>query len=150
MSSIQGYKGKYYPKNPSKYKGDPTVCIYRSLWERRVMEWLDLNENVVEWSSEERIIHYKSPVDNRAHRYFPDFLATVKRPDGTLRTSLIEIKPYKQTQPPKKKKTITREYINEVMTWGINSAKWEAAIAYCKEKDWDFLLLTERDINFVD
>ena len=31
------YKGKFKPKNPNKYKGNPTNIIYRSLLERRFM-----------------------------------------------------------------------------------------------------------------
>ena len=67
------YKGKYKVKNPEKYKGDPTNIIWRSLWERKYMKYLDGNPNILEWSSEEFFIWYKSPIDNRQHRYFPDF-----------------------------------------------------------------------------
>ena len=67
------YSGKFRPSNISKYKGDPTNIIYRSLWERKFMVWCDKNENILEWGSEEIIIPYVSPVDNRIHRYYPDF-----------------------------------------------------------------------------
>ena len=71
------YSGKFSPKNTNKYLGDPTNIWYRSLWERRVMTHLDINSNVIEWSNEEIIIPYLSPIDNRWHRYFPDFFARV-------------------------------------------------------------------------
>ena len=45
------YKGKYKPKNRSKYKGDPTKIVYRSLWERRFMVYCDENPNVIKWAS---------------------------------------------------------------------------------------------------
>ena len=47
------YKGLYKPKNPSKYKGNPTNIIYRSLWERRLMSYLDDHPDILQWSSEE-------------------------------------------------------------------------------------------------
>jgi len=67
------YSGLFKPKNPQKYVGDPTNIVYRSSWECKVMSWLDRNPSIISWASEELIIPYKSPVDNRFHRYFPDF-----------------------------------------------------------------------------
>ena len=72
------YKGKFRPSNPNKYKGDPTKVIYRSLWELKFMRWCDGNVNILKWSSEEVVIPYKSPIDNRYHRYFPDFYVKMK------------------------------------------------------------------------
>ena len=118
------YKGRFSPRNPAKYKGDPTNIIYRSLWEKRVMNYLDSNSNVIEWSSEEIIIPYISPVDNKRHRYFPDFMVVVKGPNNTRKTMLLEVKPEAQTKEPKRRKRLTEQYINEVKTWGINQAKW--------------------------
>ena len=66
------YKGKYIPKNPQKYKGDPSQVVYRSLWERKFMVYCDKNDKVVEWGSEEIIVPYRSPWDGKMHRYFPD------------------------------------------------------------------------------
>ena len=37
------YKGIYRPSNPKKYKGDSKNIIYRSLWERKFMNYCDLN-----------------------------------------------------------------------------------------------------------
>ena len=70
---MKSYKGKYYPLNPKKYKGNPSQVVYRSLWERKLMVYCDKNEKVLEWGSEEIIIPYMSPKDGRLHRYFPDF-----------------------------------------------------------------------------
>jgi hypothetical protein len=140
------YKGRFIPKNPEKYKGDPTNIIFRSLWERKVMVYLDENPYVLEWSSEEIIVPYISPVDNRRHRYFPDFLIKVKRSDGSTRTMLIEVKPKHQTTEPKVQKRKTKKYITEVTTWAVNQAKWKYASEYCLDKGWEFKILTEDEI----
>ena len=108
------YSGKFKPSNTNKYKGDPTNIIYRSLWERKFMVWCDNNENVLEWGSEEIIIPYRSPVDNRVHRYFPDFYVKTRTRAGKLSKNIIEVKPFVQTQEPKRKKRITKKYLSEV------------------------------------
>ena len=64
------YKGKFKPKNPSKYIGDPTNIVYRSLWERRFMIYCDNEDNILSWGSEEVVIPYVSPIDNKVHRYY--------------------------------------------------------------------------------
>ena len=137
------YSGQYKPRNPQKYVGDPNNIIYRSSWECKVMDWLDRNNDVISWASEELIIPYISPVDNRKHRYFPDFLVKVKTKDGKMKTILIEVKPKRQTQPPKQQKRITKQYINEVTTYGVNQAKWKAAQEYCLDRGWEFKVMTE-------
>lgn len=141
------YKGYFKPRNPSKYKGDPTNIIYRSRWESKFMNYLDSHPDVLQWASEELIIPYRSPVDGKMHRYFPDFIVRKKNPQGIIETLLVEIKPAQQTKEPVKKKTINKAYINEVMTWGINQAKWKAAKEYCEERKWKFLILTEKELN---
>jgi hypothetical protein len=137
------YHGLFTPKNPHKYIGDPTNIVYRSSWECKVMSWLDKSPDIISWASEELIIPYVSPVDGRFHRYFPDFLVKSRTKDGKLKTLLIEVKPKKQTMAPEQRKRITKQYINEVTTWGVNQAKWAAAIEYCKDRNWEFMLMTE-------
>lgn len=141
------YSGRFSPKNSNKYLGDPTKIFWRSLWERRVMVYLDGNPNVVEWSNEEIIIPYLSPVDNRWHRYFPDFYVKVKNKQGFIEELVLEVKPKKQSVPPVKKDKITRKYIQEVVTWGVNEAKWKAACEYCDKKNWKFKVITEEDLG---
>ena len=141
------YKGKYKIKNPNKYLGNPTNIIYRSLMERRFMEWCDSNDKCHKWSSEEVVIPYISPIDNKQHRYFPDFL--IQTPKGWF---LIEVKPLTQSRPPKKlvvenlelKKK--RRYIKSVQTWLVNEAKWKAATKVCEKKGWSFQILTEKQL----
>lgn len=139
-------QGFFKPRNPNKYIGDPTNIVYRSGWEKRVMEWADTNSSIVKWGSEEVVIPYVSPVDNRVHRYFMDFYVEVKGSDGSIRTMLLEVKPKAQTQAPKTPKRKTKRYITEVVTYGVNQAKWKAAEDYCKTKGWEFKLVTESDI----
>lgn len=141
------YKGFFKPRNPSKYQGDPTNIIYRSSWEAKLMKYLDDHPDVLKWSSEEICIPYRSPIDNKIHRYFPDFLIKKKNQIGSVETIMIEVKPKSQTVPPKIQKKPTKKYVNEVYTWGINSAKWKAAKNYCEERKWKFLIMTENELG---
>jgi hypothetical protein len=140
------YKGWFRPKNPSKYKGNATNIIYRSNWELRVMKWLDGNPAVIWWASEELPIPYVSPVDNKVHRYFPDFIVRTKRKDGSEQTSILEVKPHKQTMMPTQKRK-TQRYLAEVATYAVNQAKWKAADLFCKEHGWQFQLITEKELG---
>ena len=141
-------KGKFKPINPSKYKGDFNNIIYRSSWELLLMRHLDRHPEVVQWSSEEIVIPYRSPIDGRLHRYFPDFYVK-KEVNGKIETLLIEVKPKVQTRPPAVQKKRTKKYINEVMTWGINEAKWKAAKNFCEDRNWKFMLMTEKELGLA-
>ena len=141
------YSGKFTPKNPQKYIGDYNNIVYRSSWECRMMTHFDDTDYIVAWSSEELIIPYISPADNRWHRYFPDFLVKVEDKNGKFKTLLLEVKPKKQTKEPEPKKRMTKQYINEVVTWGVNQAKWRAAEEYCLDRGWTFRLITESELG---
>jgi hypothetical protein len=141
------YKGKYKPSYPEKYRGDPTNIIYRSLWERKFMVYCDTNDKIMEWGSEEIALPYRSPLDNRVHRYFPDFYIKVKESNGQVKKYLIEIKPKKQTIEPKVQKRKTKNYVYEVTEWVKNQAKWEAAKDFCEDRLWEFKILTEDDLG---
>ena len=141
------YKGKYYPSFPRKYKGDPTNIIYRSLWERKFMVYCDKNQNILEWASEEIAIPYRSPIDNRVHRYFPDFYMKVKETNGKIKNYMIEVKPAKQTIPPKKPKRQTKGYIREAYEYAKNQAKWKMAKEFCADRQWEFKVVTEKELG---
>lgn len=141
------YKGKYNPQNPSKYAGDPTKIIYRSLWERKFMVFCDTNPNVLRWASEELSIPYLSPVDNEYHNYYPDFIIKVKDKTNSVKTYLVEIKPEKQCREPEKKNKSNKTYITEMRQWMINNKKWEAAKKFAKRHQWEFKILTEKSLN---
>ena len=141
------YKGKYYPSFPRKYKGDPTNIIYRSLWERKFMVYCDKNQNILEWASEEIAIPYRSPIDNRVHRYFPAFYMNVRETNGKIKNYVIEVKPAKQTKPPTKPKRQTKGYIREAYEYARNQAKWKMAKEFCADRQWEFKVVTEKELG---
>ena len=141
------YKGKYQPDNPKKYKGDPTNIIYRSLWERKFMKYCDLNETILEWGSEIFALPYRSPIDKKIHKYFPDFYIKVKESSGEIKKCIIEIKPKKQTVEPIPQKRKTKGYIYEVYEYAKNQAKWKAAEEFCKDRQWEFRVFTEDHLS---
>ena len=117
------YKSIYHPAFPKKYRGNPNNIICRSNWERKFCNYCDMNKNILEWCSEEFFIPYRSPLDNRIHRYFPDFFMKVQESNGRTKGYVIEVKPKRQTMPPtKSSKKRQKTYINEVKTFTINVA----------------------------
>jgi len=139
------YKSKYKPQNPDKYVGDITKIVCRSTWERKVCKFLDFNENVISWASEEIAIPYFSHVDEKWHKYYPDFICEIKNNQNKVDKLIIEVKPLKQTKPPKENKD-KRKYLREMKTFAINNYKWEAAKEFCSKNGWVFKILTEKDI----
>ena len=135
-------QGKYRLRLPSKYKGDPRNVVFRSSWEYKFMQWCDSRSAVQEWGSEEIAIPYVSPVDGKRHRYFPDFYVKVNG-----KKYIVEVKAFRQTKEPKTQKRMTKSYINEVFTWGVNQAKWKAATEFCKDYGMEFMLITEKELR---
>lgn len=147
MRESKYMQGKYSPQFPKKYKGNPCEIYYRSSWEKKFMTYCDLNENIIEWQSEEKSIPYRSPIDNKIHRYFPDFLIKVKETDDSIKKYMVEIKPQKQTVPPPKPKRQTKRYISEVYEYAKNQSKWEAAKEWCADHGYEFKVITEKQLN---
>jgi hypothetical protein len=143
----ESIKSKYKPSFPKKYKGDYNNIICRSSWERKFCRYCDLNENIIEWGSEEFYIPYISPLDNRVHKYFPDFIIKVKESYGTIKTYVIEVKPKKQTTLPKRSKRQTKSYIYECKTYAVNQAKWKAAVEFCEDRRIEFKIITEDELG---
>ena len=141
------YSGRFIPTNKRKYKGDSREIIYRSSYELKFMKWCDSNPSIIEWSSEEIYIPYRSPIDGKVHRYYPDFYIKVQEKDQTIKKYLIEVKPHRFTQEPKIPKRKTKRFINEVKQWGTNLAKWQSATEYCIDKGWDFKIITEKELG---
>lgn len=139
-------QGKFVPKNPEKYKGNVKNIVFRSSWEFEMFKYCDKNKKIKFWSSEEiseeMIIPYISPKDGKIHRYFMD----LKIVDSNDNTTLIEIKPFSQTRPPKVPTRQTKKYLLECLTYAVNEAKWKAAHKHCKERGWKFLIMTEKQI----
>ncbi len=125
MTSISG---KFQPKNPKKYKGNPSNIVYRSSWEARCMSYFDKNENVIWWSSEEIIVPYRSPVDGKVHRYYPDFIIKVKQKDGGIKTIMIEIKPSVSKTRTKSSKKKNKEIYKRSLYLCCKSSKMESGV----------------------
>ena len=137
---------EYHPSNPDKYKGTIPI-IYRSKWEYDVFRAIDKNPNILSWSSESIIIPYRSPVDGKMHRYFPDIFIEAHGKNGEILSELIEVKPYTQTIPPTITPRMTETTKRKATeTYAINQAKWKSAKAVCEKKGWKFVVLTEREI----
>ena len=136
------YKGRFKPKQYKKYKGDPTKIVYRSMWELRFMKYCDKNPYILEWSSEEIAIPYRG-LDNRIHRYYPDFKIKYRNARNELIVEIIEVKPKAQTKKPTKKNKPYGRYLKEARTYGINQLKWESAREYCKDRCYKFRIITE-------
>lgn len=143
------HKRKFLPKNPEKYVGDANNIIMRSSWETRFANWCDRNPNIIRWSSEETVIPYRCPTDDKIHRYFVDFKITVKNKDGELKTFLVEVKPAKQTVQPVFPGKRTKKFLMESFYFIKNQAKWEAARNYCKDRGWGFKIITEHELGLV-
>lgn len=138
----------FIPINPEKYKGSPPI-ICRSTWETAFCEWADRSQGIVMWSSEETIVKYQDPLQPikngkpKFRSYFPDFLIQTSKGE----VFLVEVKPYKQTIPPKRSSNKSNKtMLTENNTWITNQAKWRAAKAYCHRKGWVFKIITEKEL----
>jgi hypothetical protein len=154
MSSQVG-KGDmiYRPKNVKKYIGNPPHCIIRSSWELIFCKWADNNPAIVEWASEPLPIPYIDKMQRdsngmpKKRRYFPDFIVKILNKEGKIDTWIVEIKPYKETIPPKPGRTKSQQTkLYEAKTWATNTAKWRAAEEFCRRRGWLFRILTEKQL----
>jgi len=143
------YSGKYRPQNIKKYRGDAGKIVWRSTWELKFFKYCDVSSNILEWNSEEVVVPYISPVDNKRHRYFIDVWIKYRAVDGSIKMKLIEIKPYVQTQPPKIKKRQSKNYIKQLAVYTVNQAKWKAATMLAEENNMEFVVLTEHELGIA-
>ena len=143
----ESIKSRFKPSNPKKYMGDSNNIICRSSWERVFCNWCDKREDVVKWASEEFSIPYVSPKDNRVHRYYPDYLIEVKETGGKTKKYIVEVKPKKQTLPPKKPQRQTKSFIMETVTYAVNQAKWAAATDFALDNGCEFKIITEDELG---
>lgn len=137
------YSGKYVVKNKHKYKGHVDKVTYRSSWEKWYFSWLDSNDIIKYWNSEEVVISYFSNADGRKRRYFMDiWFKTVEGQEF-----LIEIKPKKETVRPQPPSKLTlgakKRFEQEVYTYVVNQDKWKAATIFAEKKGMIFRVLTE-------
>jgi len=136
---IQGY---FSLNECKKYQGEGPI-IYRSSWERKFCIYCERNPEIKYWSSESICIKYFSPLDNKYHNYFPDYL--VKLESG--KTFIVEIKPKSQLQKPEPIKRRTEKTLKSYKwayeTWVKNMSKKNAAEKYAESRGWEYLLVTE-------
>ena len=142
-------KGKFIPTRPEKYVGNVSTITYRSSYELKFMKWCDLSDSVLKWGSEEVVIPYQSPVDGRLHRYFVDFFIKVRTKLGEEKKYLIEVKPYRFTQKPTQGKRKSARFLEEVVQYSVNQAKWQAARQFAKQVDAEFTIITEYDLGIA-
>lgn len=140
-------QGIYQVVYKEKYKGNVHAVNFRSSYELKVMRFLDLNPNVLEWSSEETIIPYQNPLTGRVSRYFVDFYAKMKDKNGNVKKFLIEVKPHSQTLPPVQKNRKTKSLVYQQAEYIKNQAKWKSASEYCSKRDMNFVILTEKQLG---
>ena len=143
----ESIKSKYTPVYPHKYKGNSKMIICLSSWERKICQWCDMNNSIVSWASEEFSIPYVSPKDNRVHKYYPDYLIKVREKNDMIKTYVVEVKPFKQTRPPKTPKRKTKSYLTECVTYAVNQAKWKAAKEFCEDHRIEFKVVTEKELG---
>ena len=153
MAFKKGIKSGYYnPIHPNKWIITETFDVngkgikYRSSWEHKFMRFCDYNDNILKVNSEGIVIPYISPLDGKIHKYYMDFI--VETAQGV---TLVEVKPFAQTQPPKPPKNNSEKsamhYRKAIETFAVNQAKWSATEQLCMERGWDFKIITERDLG---
>mgnify|MGYP002628980983 FL=1 len=138
-------QGYYKPKFPQKYRGGDPI-IYRSSWERKFCHWCDHNEDVIYWISEPFSIPYFNLLDNKWHKYYPDFFFKMKTGD-TAQEYVVEIKPKAQLQKPKEPKRKTAKALKNFKyayeSYVRNLCKTNALNKMAKERNCKVMLLTE-------
>ena len=71
----------------------------------------------------------------------------LKETTGKIKKYIIEVKPKKQLKPPKKPKRQTKSYLYETYEYARNQAKWKAASEYCKDRLYEFKVMTEDELG---
>lgn len=132
--------GRFIPKNPQKYAGNPNNVMFRSSWELRVMQFFDTSASVIKWASEEVKIPYVSPLDGLVHNYYPDFIVIYTDKAGNIQKDLVEVKPASQSLAEKAKSDRDKAALL------VNLAKWKFAEQWAKQRGMNFRVITENSI----
>ena len=133
-------QGRYTVINPDKYIGNSTPK-YRSGWELTFMNFCDNNKNVLYWASEAISVPYRNPFTGQPKTYIPDFFVVYQNKYGKNIAEIVEIKPKKQSLIESKVASA-----KDRMVVAINHAKWQAAMAFCKQQGFTFRVITEDDL----
>ena len=132
-------QGRFVPKNPAKLIGKQEV-VFRSSWELTVMNFLDSHPSVIQWASESIRIPYTNPLTGKPSQYVPDFMVLYQDKNGKRRAEVVEVKPSKEAIAENARSK--RDKASLI----LNTAKWAAAMAFCKKNGMTFRILTESDI----
>lgn len=132
-------QGIFTPRNPTKYVGRGSIH-YRSSWELAFMNFLDNNDNILQWASESIHIPYRNPFTGRNTIYVPDFFMVYVNKDGTTRAELVEIKPSKEMTLENARS------LRDKAAVALNFYKWEAARAWCKNQGIHFRVISENEL----
>ena len=132
-------QGIFTPKNPEKYVGKGAIK-YRSSWEMAFMSFLDNHPGVLQWASESIMIPYRNPLTGKNTIYVPDFFIYSQDANGAPHGDIIEIKPKKETTFESAKSR--RDQLAVV----LNTAKWQAARAFCNNHGLTFRVVTEEQL----
>lgn len=134
------FRAKFLPRFPEKYVGDVDNIFARSSWEVTVMKFFDSRPDIIRWGSEEVVIPYLSPADNRVHRYFPDFFIEYRNATGEIKKEIVEVKPQHESEASAAKSQRSKDALL------INEAKWKSASLYCETRGMTFRVITEKSI----
>ena len=132
-------RGEFTPKNPKKYIGSYPIT-YRSGWELGLMQKFDTHPSILEWASESLKIPYKNPLTNKNTVYVPDFFVKYIDKANKLHAEIIEVKPLKETVMERAKSK------RDKLSVAINTAKWQAARAFCNRAGITFRIMTEEQL----
>lgn len=158
-------QGNFIPKNKDKViKLNSQGGVYfRSSWEQKIMQWLDIKNEVTKWGAECLQIPYQmTHFDNgdtriKNHIYHVDFYYEM-RIDGVLRQIVAEVKPdkeYKMVQALTESRlevpqTGTKKLKNfeyDLKMAYKNKQKWETVISWCNKMGYDFIIITENHLK---
>lgn len=142
-------KGRFIPKNPQKYVGNVNKVVFRSSWELMFMKWLDANNAVLRWGSEELSIPYINPIKTAEHQmkggsgpiisqYYPDFIILYRDTAGNVKKEIVEVKPLHEAT------AATAKSERDKMALAVNTAKWKAASIFAESQGATFRVITEK------
>jgi hypothetical protein len=154
--------GNFIPKNKDKVikLNAERGLYYRSSWERKIMFWLDMNEQVIKWGAECLNIPYQmTHFENgdarvKKHTYYVDFYYEMRTADGVLKQVVVEVKPKKEynmvialnagkLSVPEKGTKKLKNFEYDLKMAYKNKNKWETMINWCNKKGYEFIIITE-------
>jgi hypothetical protein len=157
-NNSQYHQGLYVPKNKDKVikLNSQGGLFYRSGLEQKMMIYLDNNEKIVFWGSENIKVPYTKTewlseaqeYKTSEHTYYPDFYYEMKREDGSITKVVAEVKPYSETVEPVLKQNPTAKQLKNfeysLKMYNKNLSKWSYMIDYCQRKGFEFIIITEK------